>query len=84
MNVEAMIRNYIAKNILFSGDGFPYRDDVSFLNEGIVDSANVMALVMFAEETFGITVEDQDIVPDNFDSVKQLATYIRSKMPAPV
>jgi acyl carrier protein len=82
MNVEAMIRNYIAKNILFSGDGFPYRDDASFLNEGIVDSANVMELIMFVEESFGITVEDHDIVPDNFDSVKQLAAYGRSKMPA--
>ena len=57
-------------------------DDASFLNEGIVDSANVMELIMFVEESFGITVEDHDIVPDNFDSVKQLAAYVRSKMPA--
>lgn len=79
-NIEALIRTYIAENILFSGNGFPYSDDASFLNEGIVDSMNVLELVTFVEERFHITVEDQDIVPDNFDSVNKLATFIRHKM----
>ena len=78
-NVEDMIRKYIAENILFSGNGYPYPDNTSFLNEGIIDSMNVLELVMFVEEKFGVTVADQDIVPDNFDSVTQLADFIRSK-----
>jgi acyl carrier protein len=52
---------------------------VSFLEEGIVDSTGVLELVMFAEETSGITVEDEEIVPENFDSVAGLARYARSK-----
>lgn len=83
MNVEATIRSYIAKNILFSGNGFPYRDDASFLNEGIIDSANVMELVMFVEEKFGVEVADEDIVPDNFDSVAQIAAFVRRKTGQP-
>ncbi len=79
MNHEAEIRDYIAKNILFSNDGFRYGDTASFLEEGIVDSQGVMELVMFIEERFGITVDDTDIVPDNFDSVSRLADYIRRK-----
>jgi acyl carrier protein len=78
-NIEEMIRTYIAQNILFSGDGYPYSDDASFLNEGIIDSMNVLELVMFVENNYGITVEDQDIVPDNFDSISKLAAYIRRK-----
>jgi acyl carrier protein len=78
-NVEEMIRKYIAENILFSGNGYPYSDDASFLNEGIIDSMNVLELVMFVEEKLGVSVADQDIVPDNFDSVTRLAAYIRSK-----
>ncbi len=78
-NVEDMIRKYIAENILFSGNGYPYPDNTSFLDEGIIDSMNVLELIMFVEEKFGVTVADQDIVPDNFDSVTQLADFIRSK-----
>jgi acyl carrier protein len=81
-NVEAMIRSYIAENILFSKNGYPYPDDTSFLEGGIVDSTNVLELVMFAEKSFNIKVDDQDIVPDNFDSVAKLAAYVRRKVPS--
>ena len=83
MNIEAMIRQHIAMNILFSGKGYPYRDDASFLNEGIIDSANVMELILFVEEKFGVEVADEDIVPDNFDSVAQIAAYVRRKTGQP-
>lgn len=79
MTIETHIKDYIAENLLFSDNGFNYPDDASFLEEGIVDSQGVMELVMFVEETFGITVDDMDIVPDNFDSVSQLASYVQGK-----
>lgn len=77
-SVEEKIRDYIAQNILFANKGYPYDDNVSFLDNGIVDSVNVMELVMFVEETFHIKVKDDDIVPDNFDSVECLANYVKS------
>ena len=80
--IEQAIRTYIAKNLLFSNNGYPYADDVSFLEEGIVDSMGIMELVMFVGETFGITVEDEELVPDNFDSVSRVAAYIRRKAPS--
>jgi acyl carrier protein len=80
MEIEARIRNYVAQNLLFSDNGFEYDNDDSFLQEGIVDSVGVLELVLFVEETFGLTVDDQEITPDNFDSVNKLANYIRSKM----
>jgi acyl carrier protein len=79
MEIEPQIRDYVARNLLFSDDGFGYDDDASFLQEGIVDSVGVLELVLFVEETFGVEVDDQEIVPDNFDSVDKLANYIRSK-----
>jgi acyl carrier protein len=78
-DVEQTIRKYIAENMLFSGNGYPYADGASFLEEGIVDSMGIMELVMFVEENFQVTVEDEDLVPDNFDSVSRLASYIRAK-----
>ncbi len=80
--IEETIRTYIAENILFSDNGYHYTDDASFLEEGIVDSMGIMELVTFVSETFGISVEDEDLVPDNFDSVNKLTAYIRRKSPA--
>ncbi len=77
--VEEMLRTYIADNILFSKKGYPYPDDASFLENGIVDSTNILELVMFVEEKFGITTDDNEITPDNFDSVSKLADFVRSK-----
>ena len=80
MEIEPKIRAYIAENLLFSDNGFPYSDDTSFLQEGIVDSIGVMEVVTFIEGTFNITVDDHELIPDNLDSVAQLANFIRTKL----
>ena len=80
MEIESQIREYVAQNLLFSDNGFKYADDDSFMEEGIVDSVGALELVLFVEETFGVAVEDPEITPDNFDSVKKLANFIRSKL----
>ena len=81
MLIEETIRVHIAQNFLFNPNGYPYPDEASFLEEGIIDSMNVLELVMLVEDKFGIKVDDQDIVPNNFDSVSRLATYVRHKLP---
>lgn len=77
--ISTQIREYISQNLLFTDDGFDLSDDASFLEEGVIDSVGVMDLVMFVEERFGINVPDQDITPDNFDSVAKLSNYIRAR-----
>lgn len=78
-NIEEILRQYIAENILFSTQGYPYLDDASFLENGILDSMNVMELVPFVEEKWEIKIEDVELIPENFDSVSGLATFVRSK-----
>ncbi len=80
MEIKSQIRDYIAKNILYSDNGFEYDDDASFLEEGIIDSSTTLELVLFLEETYGLTVPDREIVPDNFDSVEKLAAYTQRKL----
>ena len=80
MSIEHLIRHYILENFLFTNDNGQLEDHVSFLEEGIVDSTGVLELVMFVEETFGVSVKDEDIVPENFDSVAQLARYVQLRM----
>ncbi|MCB9422323.1 MAG: acyl carrier protein [Ardenticatenaceae bacterium] len=84
MEVSEQIKQYIAETFLFSDDGFNLGDDVSFLDEGIIDSMGVLELIMFVEETFGISVEDDEIKPENFDSVNKLCGYIERKNSAAV
>jgi len=79
MTVKEQIRTFIAENFLFSSNGFDLSDDASFLDEGVVDSTGTLELVMFVEETFGIEVGDNEIEPENFDSVNKLAVYVARK-----
>ena len=79
MSIETLVKEYVARNFIFSDNGFPYSDDASFLEEGIVDSIGVMELVAFVEEQFSVRVDDLDVTPENFDSINRLAAYIRHK-----
>lgn len=79
MNSRETIRQYLAENFLFSSNGYNLGDDASLLDAGIVDSTGVVELVLFVEDQFHIEVDDNDIVPDNFDSVDNLVAYVGSK-----
>lgn len=77
--MEEQIRDYITDNLLFGGTTVEFDNNSSLLELGIVDSVGVMELVLFVEETYDLRIEDDEIVPENFDSVSHLANYIRSK-----
>jgi acyl carrier protein len=79
-NIKTQIRQYIAQNLLFSSNGFKYSDNASFLEEGIVDSLGIMDLTMYIQESYGVTISDAELTPDNFDSVNKVAQYIQHKL----
>jgi acyl carrier protein len=77
MTIEDQVRTFVVDNFLFGGGSVA--DDASLMGEGVVDSTGILELVMFVEETYGITVSDEDVVPDNFDSISALAAYVSAK-----
>jgi acyl carrier protein len=77
--LETQIRSYILENFLYTSDVSKLRNDDSFLEEGILDSTGILELLMFVEETFGVQVDDEEVVPENFDSVDRLMRYILRK-----
>lgn len=77
--IETKLKDFIADEILFSRNGFNYPDDASFLETGIVDSMSIMEIVLFAQKTFGVDIEDREITPENFDSVEKIAAFLRRK-----
>jgi len=53
--------------------------DTSLLDQGIIDSTGVLEVIGFIEETFGITVEDSELLPENLDSIEGIAQYVVRK-----
>lgn len=79
MDVKQIIRDFIVENFLFGDDG-QLRDETSFLESGIVDSTGILELVSFLEERFEIKIEDEELVPENLDSLSNVAIYVEKKL----
>jgi acyl carrier protein len=73
------IREFIIRTFLFGNPPPGFQDGDSFSAKGIVDSAGVLAVIVFLEEAFALQVLDEDVVPDNFDSVDRLTAYVQRK-----
>lgn len=73
------IRAFIFENFLFEANDNALTNDTSFLEQGIIDSTGVLELVEWLEESFGIKVDDTELVPENLDSVNKLAAFIEKK-----
>lgn len=79
MSTEQKIRDYILENYLFTDDQSALTNEDSFLDKGIIDSTGIMEVIFFLEEEFGIQVDDEEMVPENLDSVKNIVAYIGRK-----
>lgn len=77
-SIAAQIRSFIVENFLFGSDQ-DLTDETSFLDEGIIDSTGVLELISFLEETFAIQVEDDELIPENLDSINNVTRLIYSK-----
>ena len=78
MELIITIRNFIIENFLFEEDE-KLKEETSFLESGIIDSTGILELVSFLEETFGITVEDEELIPENLDSIANIVAYLNKK-----
>jgi acyl carrier protein len=73
------IRAFVVENFLF-GNNENLEDNTSFLEEGIIDSTGVLELVSYLEEEFPITVEDEELIPENLDSINNVTAYLQIKI----
>ena len=78
LDSKATIKKFIIENFLF-GNADGLNDDTSFLEEGIIDSTGVLELVTYIEEKYTIEIDDEDLIPDNLDSINKIAVYISKK-----
>jgi acyl carrier protein len=79
--IGTAVRRFIAENFLFREDVDSLPEDASFLEAGIIDSTGVLELVCFLETTYGIQVDDDEMLPENLDSIRAVSAYVRRKTP---
>lgn len=82
--VRARIREFIEDNFLFREDVAAIGDGDSLLDAGLIDSTGILELVAFLEQEFAIAVADQDIVPDNLDSIERIDAYVTRRQGAAI
>jgi acyl carrier protein len=79
MDYVATVRDFVVANFLF-GDGELLKEDTSFMEKGIVDSTGMLELIMFLEETYNIKIEDDELVPENLDSLQNISRFVSRKI----
>lgn len=79
MSLQEDIRSFIVDNFLF-GDAGTLNNDSSFIKEGIVDSTGILQLVAFIQDQYRVVVEDEELIPENLDSVSKVAAFVENKM----
>jgi acyl carrier protein len=79
LETPARIRTFLLEGVLAGMRAVSFSDDDSFLENGIIDSTGILELIGFIEEEFGIDVRDEDLIPQNFDSISKLCRYIATR-----
>ncbi len=73
------LREFMAANFLYS-DVFSLDDSASFMDSGILDSVGVLQIILFLEEQYGIKLADEEVIPENLDSIRNLAEFVERKL----
>ena len=81
MTLKQQIRDFVTSNF-YVADPAALEDQTSLLEHGIIDSTGVLEVIVFLESTFGITVDDSELLPENLDSIERIAAFVeRKKLP---
>lgn len=81
MDLERDVRTFVVESFLL-GDGDDLISSQSLLDAGVIDSTGVLELVSFLERTYQIRIDDEDLVPENLDSIASIAQFVQRKLAA--
>ena len=77
--IEQQLRSFVVENFLFGEPDNDLKETDSFLESGIIDSTGILELVSFIEETYGFQVKDEELIPENLDSLANVIAYVQKK-----
>ena len=79
MSTEARIKDLMASNLQWSGSWADVDEDYPLLERQVIDSLGMMNLIALLEGEFGIDIDDGDVVPSNFRTIRDIARLVESK-----
>ncbi len=78
--ITKQIRSLIVDTFMFGDSNGALDDADSFMGKGIIDSLGILELVTRIEENYGIKVEDEELIPENLDSIALLSNFVLRKI----
>ena len=78
--IEQEVRQFVIENLVFGSEGDSLCAEDSFLENGLIDSMGILNLVSFVEGKYGLRVEDEELIPENWDSIRRIAMLIEAKV----
>ena len=78
--IEQEVRQFVIENFVFESDNRDFSNDDSFFDTGLLDSMGVLTLVEFVKEKYEIAVEDDELLPENWDSVNRIANFVQGRV----
>ena len=72
------VKEFIIENFLFGEEG-QIESETDFFEKGIIDSTGVIELVSFIEESFEISISDEELIPENLSSLKNISVFLQQK-----
>lgn len=77
--IRDRLRDFITTNF-YVPDPERLGNDVSLLEQGVIDSTGVLEVITFVEESFGIRIEDREMLPDNLESIDRITAFVERKL----
>jgi len=79
-DIRKKIKEFITESFLIGSDFDQIEDSDSFMENEIIDSTGVLELTSFIETEYGISIKDDEITPDNLDSIDRLVGFVERKL----
>lgn len=79
-SIKEKVRNFITETFLIGDEKSKLKDGDSFMQKGVIDSTGVMELASFVESEYNFSIDDNEMIPDNLDSIENLTKFIARKI----
>jgi acyl carrier protein len=79
-DTKQQLRDYIVENFLFGDTDTEFTNNDSFMEKGIIDSTGILEVITYIEENFDIKIEDDELIPENLDSISNIVGFINRKV----
>jgi acyl carrier protein len=79
-NVSHTLERFIVDELMMGDQQTRIDPDASLISSGVVDSLALLRLIAFVEEQFGVTVEDEEVMPENFETLNIIESFVTAKL----